>query len=140
MSNRNSTLNARLAVHLMVVAAVLIFYSVFLGSRGWHGGFRFEKYEGFLGIGQSNEVGATAALSEKFPIGTPLERYEQFFNEIGGRCFTLRDYPNRLICTYAHMRFPPMPFILTTWAVVVDYDLGTRTSTRLKVAPGVEGL
>jgi hypothetical protein len=64
--------------------------------------FRFENYEATLGFGASDDVAAMRDFLLVFPIGTPLEKIDTFFNRIGGRCFELpRDKPGRLICGYA---------------------------------------
>jgi hypothetical protein len=124
------------AITLMAIAG----YALLLSSRSWHSGFAFEKYEGFLGLGQWDELAAKSALLKAFPIGTTLDHYEQYFAQTGGRCFTLRQYPNQLTCTYDHWRIPPLPLPSTTWAVIIAYDPSTRASANIKVAAGLEGL
>ena len=105
--------------------------------------FRFEKYEGFLGFGASDEAAAKRDFLQVFPIGTPLDQIEPYFKKIGGRCFELpRDRPGQLLCDYAHPKFRLAPFlpILSTWAVSIWYGGEPRTSIRVEITAGAEGL
>lgn len=131
----------RFTIVLAALAVAIGSYAALLGSRSWHSEFAFEKYEGFLGLGRSDGVSAAKDFVQLFPIGTPLDRYKQYFDQIGGRCFQLpKDRANELICIYEHMRYPPLPVMYTTWAVDIDYDPSTGFSTRIKLTPGLEGL
>jgi hypothetical protein len=105
--------------------------------------FRFEDHEAFLGFGKSDDEAAKRNFLVAFPIGTPLDRIDAFFDGIGGRCFELpRDKPGRLICGYAHPKFRMLSFLplLSTWSVDVWYEGEPRISTRVEVTAGTEGL
>src|SRR5580692_5685017 len=93
-----------------IILIAIAAYGVFLASRGWSSDFTFNKYEGFLGIGNANADAATSAFLRKFPIGTPLDRYREYFAQIGGHCDEIQRYnPNTPFCGYTHLRYPPLP-------------------------------
>jgi hypothetical protein len=105
--------------------------------------FRFENYEGFLGFGASDAAAAKRDFLQAFPTGTPLDAIDAYFKKIGGRCFELpRDWPGRMICNYEHPKFRLLPFlpILSTWSIDIWYEGEPRTSTRVEITAGAEGL
>jgi hypothetical protein len=114
-------------------------YMFFLSSRAWTAGFRFEEFEGFLGVGRFHEAEATKAFLDVFPLGTPVQKIEQYFESIGGHCNSLRGYPAEMFCGYEHLRYPPVPFLASTWGAEINYDVSTNASTGIKITGGIEG-
>ena len=104
--------------------------------------FRFEHFESFLGLGLPDKDSARQAFIQKFPLGTPLDSFEAFFNKIGGKCFLLpMDAPGQLFCTYGHARYPLLPFwpVAITWMVSVDFDVGVTAAKAINIEVGYEG-
>jgi hypothetical protein len=136
-----SDIAARKIKHPILAWAIVCIaaYPFFLSSRAWTAGFAFEKFEGFLGLGGFREAEATKAFLDLFPLETPIQKIEQYFDFIGGHCDSLRDHPAQMFCGYAHLRYPPVPALATTWEVVIDYDVKTDTSTHVKITGGIEG-
>lgn len=105
--------------------------------------FKFRRFEPFLGFGQFDEQGAQRAFLEEFPLGTPLDTFEIYFKEIGGRCFTLpRDAPGQLNCIYSHAKywFLPFPPIATTWFVIVKFDEGMKVASTIQISGWTTGI
>jgi hypothetical protein len=99
---------------------------------------RFSQFEPCCGFGKADEAAATRAFLREFPPGTPLANVVEFFVKAGGRCFSLPDWPDQLICTYAHRMYPFLP-IFSTWSAVIKFDKTTNTSVDVKLTAGMEG-
>jgi hypothetical protein len=98
-----SDIAARKIKHPILAWAIVCIaaYPFFLSSRAWTAGFAFEKFEGFLGLGGFREAEATKAFLDLFPLETPIQKIEQYFDFIGGHCDSLRDHPAQMFCGYA---------------------------------------
>lgn len=103
--------------------------------------FRFENYDRFLGFGSPDQARAEREFVKTFPIGTPLDEMEKFFQKIGGRCFALREGTGTFYCDYAYPKFWFLPFlpVASTWLVTIEFNQESRTSTRIGVVAGTEG-
>jgi len=106
-----------------------------------HGPFRFENFEGFLGLGPADEFAATKTFLEKFPIGTPLSEIEAFFTQIGGECVQMPlDYPGRIVCIYGHSIVPWIPLpVGFLWSVDVLYGDDGNTLSAVELSGGLDG-
>jgi hypothetical protein len=124
----------------VIFLLIIVAYVLFLSSRSWSGGFNFNRYEGFLGLGTSDEAAATRDFVRQFPVGTSLEGYREYFAKIGGHCVDKLRAADELTCGYAHMRYPPLPILFNTWSAVIKYDPTTMLSSQIKITPGYEGL
>jgi hypothetical protein len=102
----------------------------------------FSQFEPVLGFGEADEVGATRAFLNEFPIGTSLTQINDFYVKAGGRCYTLpQDKPDQFICTYVHHTYPiPLLPIFSTWAANIKFDKMTNRSVDVKLTAGMEGL
>lgn len=126
----------------LLVLMLLQGISTTIAAENYQPKFRFEKYERFLGLGASDEAAAKRDFLQAFPVGTSLDEIDAFFQEIGGRCFTLpNDRPGRLICGYAHPKFRLLPFlpVSSTWSVDIWFKGEPRVLTRINVTAGAEG-
>jgi hypothetical protein len=95
--------------------------------------FRFESFEEMFSCGQADTDRAREALLKRFPIGSPIRRIRDFFHNLGGRCFTDRDWGDDLFCTYGCML---VPLFMATGRVVIirpGEDKDTIGSMRITV-------